>query len=146
VTIAWESDSDGPGSITDDRLEHLPDAPIIVSDVRRYDPEYVMKVRNQPGGFWVAASDPIAASEALTGSLEYEDIKTIGVFSDGLSRLYERYGWTWPNIFALMASKGMYALVDAVRAAETSDPDPTRWRGKIHDDATGVVWQRVHLA
>ncbi|WP_020522847.1 protein phosphatase 2C domain-containing protein [Catelliglobosispora koreensis] len=143
VTVAWLSKDDSPGSVTDDRLEHLPNAPIVISDVRRYDPEFVMKVRNRPGGFWVAASESDAANEALTGSFALADIVTIGVFTDGLSRLAERYGRSWLDIFALAASKGMHSLVADVRAAEIADPDPTRWRGKTHDDATGIIWRRI---
>jgi 8-oxo-dGTP pyrophosphatase MutT (NUDIX family) len=139
AAVAWRSVSGHAHGVTDDRLEQLTDAPVVVADVRRYDPAYVMKVRNQPGGFWVAAADPAAAAEALTGSLPTDEIGTVGLYSDGITRLVERYSYSWEQVFDLAARFGPRALVDAVREAEHADPAPDRWRGKRHDDATAII-------
>jgi len=143
VTVAWQLSDGTTDSFTDNRLDLLPNAPIIVADVRRYDPEYVITVRNTPGGFWVAAADPAAAYEAITGSVALDQAQTLAVFTDGLARLAERYGHQWRDVFELAHVKGMRALVDQLRQDEIADPDPTRWRGKLHDDATGILWRRV---
>jgi hypothetical protein len=43
----------------------------------------------------------------------------------------------------LLASEpGAAGLIRRVRAAEAADPGGDRWpRGKIHDDATAVLWE-----
>lgn len=139
ATVAWTLADGSTGSVTDDRADHLPNAPVIVADVRRYDPDFVARVRNQPGGFWVAAADAAAAYQSLTGVLPRREVQRVGLMSDGITRLVERYGWTWADVFAHVDQHGPRSLVEAVRTAETDDPDPSRWRGKPHDDATAVI-------
>lgn len=123
----------------DDRVDHLPAAPITDAEVRTYDPDFVAKLRNQPGGFWVAAAAPEAADEALTGRLALSDVRQVLVCSDGVTRLTERHGWSWPAMFKRADQSGPASLVDAVRAADSADTDPRRWRGKAHDDATAAL-------
>ncbi|WP_026212384.1 protein phosphatase 2C domain-containing protein [Longispora albida] len=139
ATVSWLSSDGTADAVTDDRLEQLKGGPVVVADVRRYDSAYVASVRNKPGGFWVAAADPNAAAEALTGSVQRDRVAKVGLYSDGITRLVERYGRTWRELFDLAEAEGPRALVDAVRAAEKADPDPSRWRGKPHDDATAVI-------
>ncbi|WP_425769436.1 protein phosphatase 2C domain-containing protein [Micromonospora sp. DT229] len=131
--------ADGCTSIVDDRVDHLPNAPVVEGRVRTYLPEYVATVRNQPGGFWVLGAVPAAADHALVGSLPSGSVDQVLLCSDGVSRLTERYGWTWREVLDLQAINGPEAVIRAVRAAERDDPDPRRWRGKLHDDATIVV-------
>ncbi len=142
ATVAWTLEDGTTNSVTDDRADRLKDAPIIVADVRRYDPAYVASVRNKPGGFWVASAQPEAAHQSLTGYLHLERVDRIGLFSDGVTRLVERFGWTVQGIFEQAAELGVRSLIESVRGAEFSDPEPLRWRGKPHDDATAVV---IHL-
>lgn len=139
ATVAWQLTNGDTAAVTDDRADHLPDAPVVVSDVRRYDPEYVARVRNTPGGFWVAAADPNAALQSLTGWIPVEKVARIALYSDGITRLVERYGYDWANLFELAESAGARALVEAVRIAEQDDSQPERWRGKPHDDSTAVI-------
>ena len=139
ATVTWLLADGSADAATDDRADHLRDVPVIVADVRRYDPAFVAKVRNQPGGFWVAAADRAAAYESLTGSLPRAQVAKIGLMSDGVTRLVERYGWTWPDVFDRTDLHGIRHLIEAVRQAESNDPDPSRWRGKPHDDATAVI-------
>lgn len=139
ATVAWIDPTGRANSITDDRADHLDNAPIVTADVRRYDPKFVAKVRNQPGGFWVAAADPAAAQAALAGTVDTQEVAYVGLLTDGLTRLVDRYGWTWPRLFAEVDSAGARSLVTAVRQAEQSDPDPDRWRGKPNDDASAII-------
>lgn len=126
----------------DDRVDRLPNPPVTDAEVRTYDPEYVARWRNQPGGFWVASTLPSAAYEAYTGSLTSDDTRRVLLCTDGITRLVDRYDYEWRDLLALTETpRGVWALVDAVRSAERADPDPRRWRGKRHDDATAaLIW------
>jgi hypothetical protein len=96
--------------------------------------------RNQPGGFWVAAVDPHAAYEALSGAIPRTEVLSAAVMSDGASILADRFHvLQWPALFALLASDGPDELLREVRDAENSDAQGMRWpRGKVHDDATVI--------
>lgn len=60
--------------------------------------------------------------------------------TDGITRLADRYEYAWSDLLHIAdCQPGLRALVDAVRGAELVDPDPRRWRGKRHDDATAVL-------
>ncbi|MFF5260846.1 hypothetical protein ACFY4C_18050 [Actinomadura viridis] len=96
--------------------------------------------RNQPGGFWVASTDPEAAGEALTGSALLQDLDEIALLSDGASRLVDRFGLlTWSDLLDLLRHNGPETLLAQTRAAEQDDPEGRRWpRSKTHDDAPAV--------
>ncbi|WP_189172298.1 GNAT family N-acetyltransferase [Pilimelia anulata] len=127
-----------PVSVVDDRVDRLADAPVTDAEVRTYHPDYVAQVRNQPGGFWVAAAVAAAAEHAYTGQLAARGVRQALVASDGVTRLVERHGWSWRRLLDTAAENGSRALIDAVRQADEADPDPRRWRGKRHDDATVI--------
>ncbi|MFF3851768.1 protein phosphatase 2C domain-containing protein [Micromonospora sp. NPDC002575] len=112
---------------------------------RREYIEAMRRHRNQPGGFWVAAGDPRAASEALTGSRPLCDLASAALLSDGASRLTDRFHLAdWPEVFALLGTEGPAGVIRRVRSAEASDPYGTRWpRGKTRDDATIVYCTRL---
>ena len=126
-------------AVIDDRVDHLPGAPVTDAPVRTYTPDFVKTVRNRPGGFWVLGAVPEAADNALTGHLPLSECRAVLLCSDGISRLTERYGWAWADVFSAARKGGVEALIGAVRTAEHGDPDPRRWRGKRHDDATAVI-------
>jgi hypothetical protein len=130
--------------VIDDRVDNLPGAPVTDAEVRTYSPAYVRTVRNRPGGFWVLGAVPDAADHALVGSLEQREVSRVLICSDGISRLTERYGATWGDVFTMIDAGGPEALVAAVRNAEQADPAPRRWRGKRHDDATVVIFEPAH--
>ena len=125
---------------SDDRLARLPDPPRaeVVGAVRRYPVDYIAKTRNRPGGFWVAAADPDAADEALTGREPIDQLETAALVTDGVTRLSERYGRGWAELLDLAASGGAQRLISEVRRAERAD---RRFgpRAKRHDDATAVL-------
>jgi hypothetical protein len=98
------------------------------------------RARNRPGGYWVAAADPTAASQALTGSLPSKTLHRAVLLSDGASRLVEPFGLaTWEELLALLDENGPEELLRQVRAAEAVDPEGRQWpRTKRSDDATAV--------
>ncbi|MFG3339922.1 protein phosphatase 2C domain-containing protein [Glycomyces sp. NPDC048151] len=124
----------GVEAVSDGRLAGLAGVPAVdVAGVRRWPVEYVAGVRNREGGYWVAAADPEAAGRALTGSRPIGEVGDVLLCTDGLTRLVERYGYEWPELFA----SGVEDLIGLVRELETDD---TRFRehAKRHDDATAV--------
>lgn len=121
---------DGVRVVSDDRLERLPGK-------RPYPVELVRRLRNAPGGFWVAAARPEAAREAITG--EADGVRGAGVFTDGVARLTDWYGWSWQAVLDTLEGRGPVAVIDAVRELEVRR-GPV-W-GKRHDDAT-AAWGRT---
>jgi hypothetical protein len=138
-----------------DRVEHLvlADSPIVVrspagtvkvhSDDRidllpEYTFEAVRRLRNQPGGFWVASTEPKAAYEAVTGTTDRTDVELVAVLSDGASRYVERYGHTWEELLDILTADGPRELVDRVWAYDEA-AHPDSFRGKRYDDATAVL-------
>jgi hypothetical protein len=114
--------------ISDDRVARLPGG-------RPYTPELVRSVRNRPGGFWVASTEPQAAGQAVTGTAPLAGMAEAGLFSDGVTRLTERYGDSWPAIFGRLRTTGPDRLIADLRRTERADPRPP---AKRHDDATAV--------
>jgi Protein phosphatase 2C len=114
--------------ICDDRADHLPGG-------RPYSAGLVRRWRNTPGGFWVASTSDQAAREAITGSAK--DVTEAALFTDGVTRLVERYGATWAELFdALAGTDGPAAVIRWIRDEERAAPPP---RGKRHDDATAIL-------
>jgi hypothetical protein len=98
------------------------------------------RARNRPGGYWVAAADPVAATQAVTDSLARNNLHRAVLLSDGASRLVDVYGLaTWSEVLTLVDESGPDELVRRVRAAEAADPQGRRWpRTKSSDDATAI--------
>ncbi|MGM1059634.1 protein phosphatase 2C domain-containing protein [Saccharothrix sp. Mg75] len=96
-------------------------------------------IRNTPGGYWVAGTNPKAAAEALTGSTPKALVKRAALLSDGAARLKEFNITDWSGIMATLDASGPRGLISAVREVEDSDPTGRRWpRYKKSDDATAV--------
>jgi hypothetical protein len=98
------------------------------------------RTRNRPGGYWVAAADPQAASQAVTGTLPAKRLQRAVLLSDGASRLVDLFELaTWEELLALLDENGPDELLRQVRAAEAVDPEGRQWpRTKRSDDATVV--------
>jgi hypothetical protein len=98
------------------------------------------RTRNRPGGYWVAAADPQAASQAVTGTLPSKRLQRAVLLSDGASRLVDLFELaTWEELLALLDESGPDELLRQVRAAEAVDPEGRQWpRTKRSDDATAV--------
>jgi hypothetical protein len=125
--VLWHKDETFT-PIDDDRTSHLPGG-------RPYTIELVRAHRNKTGGFWVASTNPDAAYQAITGTVPLADITEAGMFTDGITRLLDWYGYTWPVIFSMLRTGGPASLIQLVRGAEREQPHP--W-AKKHDDATAV--------
>jgi hypothetical protein len=122
------SHREGVTLIADKRLARLAGGrPLSAGQVRAH--------RNHPGGFWVASTDPEAAYQAVRGSVGLDSVTGAALLTDGVTRLAEWYGYSWPDIFTRLSDAGPAALIDLVRAAEREQP---RAGAKQHDDATAV--------
>jgi hypothetical protein len=117
------------------REEHGRRVAALVDSQRRY--------RNHSGGFWVAATDPQAAHQALTGRAPLPGpggLHRAALLTDGATRAVDIYGlMSWPAL-DLMTTNGPTALLDAVRAAEDDDPDGAAFPRMKRSDATAVGW------
>jgi Protein phosphatase 2C len=125
--VLWHHDESFT-PIADDRTSHLPGG-------RPYTIELVRGHRNKTGGFWVASTDPHAAYQAISGRVPLPQVTEAGLFTDGITRLLDWYGYTWPVIFSSLRSEGPASLITLVRAAEREQPHPY---AKQHDDATAA--------
>ena len=125
--VVWNRD-DTFTLVSDDRLAGLPGG-------RPYTLELVRELRNRAGGFWVASTEPDAGYEAISGTVPLAQVAEIGMFTDGVSRLVDWYGFTWPAVFSTLRTGGVASLITVVRAAERERPHPS---AKRHDDATAV--------
>ncbi|GAA3167190.1 protein phosphatase 2C domain-containing protein [Streptomyces virens] len=96
--------------------------------------------RNVPDGYWVAAANPAAATNAVTGSVPRAEVTRAAVLSDGASCLAEDYRLTdWAGLLDLLEADGPDELISRVRQAESTDPSGERWpRYKASDDSTAV--------
>jgi hypothetical protein len=141
--------------VTDEQVEHLvladspivlrgPDRRVTVLADNRVDllPEYtfeaVRRLRNQPGGFWVASTEPKAAYEAVSGTTERAAVEVVALLTDGASRYSERYGHSWEDLVDVLDTAGPRVLIDKVRRYDAEAAVGT-FRGKRHDDATAVL-------
>ncbi len=121
-------------------MDALPNGTPEHDQVVRENVAQMRAYRNRPGGFWVAAVDPEAATQALTGVCPAADIRSAILASDGAARLVDRFALAdWSMVEDMIATAGPQAVIGAVRAAEHDDPQGRRWpRAKRHDDATLV--------
>ncbi|APU18596.1 protein phosphatase 2C domain-containing protein [Actinoalloteichus sp. GBA129-24] len=97
------------------------------------------RVRNSPGGYWVAGSNKEAAYQAVTGSADVASVRRMALLTDGANRLSE-FGILNPSqTLDVMASGGPAELIRQVRETEAADPEGVRWpRYKRSDDAGAV--------
>jgi hypothetical protein len=127
--------------ILDTRLDEVTGRPELRAI--RYTQAYfdaLESLRNADDGFFTAAADPEVAKRAVTGRLTRADVRAAVAMSDGASRWTEVFGFgDWAALFGQIRDVGAEQVIDAVRAAETEDPDRTAFpRGKARDDATVV--------
>ena len=151
VTLVIDTD-DGLRIVTDNRVDATASAERAAADAlpagsaEKADALVRMKhaelaARNVPGGYWVAAADPIAASHSLTGEVPLKTVHRVAMLTDGAARAVSPFKLCgWPELFSTLASNGPGELIKRVRAAEAADPAGLQHpRNKIHDDATITV-------
>lgn len=145
----------GPDVLFDDRIAALPRRPggyrARLADGAGFDPDHVAalraagartgRLRNVPGGFWVAEADPAAARQARTRQWPRAQVHTILMATDGVSCAVDDYQiLTWPQTLELATAHGPRTVLDQVRKAENDDPAGERWpRPKKHDDQAIAV-------
>jgi Protein phosphatase 2C len=102
--------------------------------------------RNLPGGYWIAAEDPEAATHALMGTFPLgsgpEEVRRIALLSDGFARIVTtfRLHADWHQLLAALVSGGPDSCVVALRSAEGADPQGLRFpRTSPSDDASVIV-------
>lgn len=93
--------------------------------------------RNQIDGYWIAESDPHAASNAITMTVPRNRISWAVLATDGASNVIDYNGHKWPAI-AHTDARNLVQLLDSLHEWEaTTDPDGQRLpRAKRHDDKT----------
>jgi hypothetical protein len=100
-----------------------------------------LKVRNRPGGYWIAQVDPEAAQYAKTGSVS--GVQGAAVLSDGAALVVTDFHiMDWATLLSLGYERGPGELIATTRALEDRDPHGVVWpRYKHRDDATAVICQ-----
>lgn len=99
------------------------------------------QLRNQPDGYWVASTDPMAAKHAVTGSVDRRAVHRAALLTDGAARLADPFQVnTWDQVLDILEAQGPNGLILRTRTVETSDANGERWpRFKSHDDATAAL-------
>ncbi|MFD9630052.1 hypothetical protein [Streptomyces violascens] len=146
---------DGIETITDKRVEEVAEEEMQAAlQGPTGTPEHAARVselvsvqrrlRNRPGGYWVASTDPAATNEAIVGSVDLAKVQQAALLTDGASRLADTFdALSWAQLLDLLRTEGPAALIARTREAELADPDGERWpRFKQSDDATAayVSW------
>lgn len=97
------------------------------------------ELRNRPGGYWTASTDPRAAHEALTGSVPLASVLRASLLSDGTTRFTEFGLGSWGQLQSILDLWGPAAVFSRIREAEAADPSGSRWpRAKRRDDVAVV--------
>jgi hypothetical protein len=97
------------------------------------------ELRNKPGGYWTASTDPRAAHEAFTGSVPLDSVLRASLLSDGTTRFTEFGLGTWGELQSMLDLWGAAAVFSRIREAEATDPAGRWWpRAKRRDDVSVV--------
>lgn len=131
--------------VLDDRLARLPRISLVTATVTD------ATVRNKEGGFFTAAADPDVAVRAVTGVQAREEVRALAALTDGAARWVEKFrAGDWSDCVALLRGEGPQALIDRVRALESTGEGVSLAskavgeergylrRGKTHDDAAVI--------
>ena len=102
-----------------------------------YTVEAVSAARNTEAGFWIASNRPGATDYAITGSVHEDGATRAALVTDGITRLVERYGRSWSDLFDRLDKTGPAQLLADVRGEERATA-PVTYRGKTYDAATAA--------
>jgi hypothetical protein len=102
------------------------------------------KLTNQPHGYWIAAANPAAAYESVTGTAPLhgpDRVRRAALLTDGASAAVEQFKLLdWRALLDVLTNDGPHELIRRVRNAEHTDHDGhARPRYKRHDDATAAL-------
>src|SRR5664280_900286 len=97
--------------------------------------------RNRPGGYWIAESDPAAASHAVTATFPRNEVLAVLLASDGVSAdVMDYHRNDWPDVYEFLTQASPPTYLRNIHAAEEADVDGRWWpRAKRHDDKT-LAW------
>jgi hypothetical protein len=99
------------------------------------------KLTNQPHGYWIAAANPAAAYQAVTGTAPLhgpDRVRRAALLTDGASAAVEEFKLLdWRGLLDVLTDHGPHELIRRVRNAE--DVDQSHPRYKRHDDATAAL-------
>jgi hypothetical protein len=97
------------------------------------------RMRNRPGGYWVAQVDPTAAEHAYTGRVD--DARGAVLLTDGAALLVTSFKtMSWVELLDIAFRRGPDYLIAMTRELEDRDPRGEVWpRYKQRDDATAVT-------
>lgn len=95
------------------------------------------KLRNVPGGYWLAGAVPSAAEHAVCGSVSVSDGLCVAAMTDGAARLVDVFeAQPWPDALRELQKSGPVEWIRRVRDLEATDAALTRWpRYRLSDDA-----------
>lgn len=72
--------------------------------------------RNQPGGYWIAKDDPLAAEQAVTGALHLAGLTQAALLSNGATRTVDPYALaTWSTLLDLCRTNGPSEVLRLLR-------------------------------
>jgi Protein phosphatase 2C len=127
--------------ITDDRVASTVNDLAGRDNIGQLIMERRARYRNTEGGYWVAAADPIAATNAITGRIPRSDFRHAALMTDGVTRIVTPFQQTdWRGLLALALESGPAAVIQHVRTVESDDSLRQRWPSfKARDDATIAV-------
>jgi hypothetical protein len=119
-----------------DSAEHLATVRRIIGERQRFT--------NQPGGYWIAAANPAAAHEAVTGTAPLhgpQRLRRAALLTDGASAAVDQYKlFDWAGLLDVLTNAGPRDLIRRVRDAEAGDRDGrVQPRYKRHDDASAAL-------
>jgi hypothetical protein len=154
-------DRDGVQVVTDDRFEAAvetlrevaltgKDAPdsVLDRDERAARVRHTIMRRQQlintAQGYWIAAANPAAAYEAVTGTAPLrgpDRVRRAALLTDGASAAVELFALLdWRSLLDVLSKDGPRELIRQVRVAENADHDGhERPRYKRYDDATAAI-------
>jgi hypothetical protein len=99
---------------------------------------------NQRGGYWIAAADPQAAYQAVTGGAPLFGpgrVRRAALLTDGASAAVDQFHLCdWRGLLDALATGGPSRLIRQIRSAEAAaELDDARPRYKRYDDATAAI-------
>lgn len=150
-TIVFDTTEQSPVARTDRRLAHVATAErqqvhqTSYGSLERQSARAELlraerAARNSVDGYWIAATNPDAASHAIEGSIGRTRLRRAALLTDGAANIVDRYQlMDWSQALDIIANGGPLSLIEDVRQAEARDPKAKQWpRSKQHDDATIV--------
>jgi hypothetical protein len=102
--------------------------------------EVELAAKNTAGGYWIAGSEPDAATHAIVGEWKTSELARAAMMSDGAARFVNLFQLgDWKSVLNVLKVNGPARLIEDVRKAEHRDSNGTRYpRNKRSDDATVV--------